>query len=81
MDILNTYFIKSFIRTCSEGYRLGWHERNGGNLTYRIKQEEIAQIKDSLNSNTEWHEIGTQVPELANEYFLTTGSGKFFSNV
>ena len=23
----------------------GWHERNGGNLSYRIKPEEIEEIK------------------------------------
>lgn len=45
MDILETGFVKGFIRMCSDGWNLGWHERNGGNLTYRIKPEEIEEVK------------------------------------
>ena len=37
MDILETGFVKGFIRMADDGWKLGWHERNGGNLTYRIK--------------------------------------------
>ena len=29
----------------------------------------------------EWKPIGTSVPKLAGEYFLVTGSGKYFRNV
>ena len=29
----------------------------------------------------EWQPIGTTVPDLAGEYFLVTGSGKYFRNV
>ena len=81
MEILKTQFIQGFMRMCSDGYKLGWHERNGGNLTYRIKVGEIALIREGLDETTEDYPIGTSVPALANEYFLVTGSGKFFRNV
>ena len=81
MEILKTQFIQGFMRMCSDGYKLGWHERNGGNLTYRIKVDEIALIREGLDETTEDYPIGTSVPALANEYFLVTGSGKFFRNV
>ena len=29
----------------------------------------------------EWQPIGTTVPKLAKEYFIVTGSGKYFRNV
>ena len=29
-------FMKGFVRLCNDGWNQGWHERNGGNLTYRI---------------------------------------------
>ena len=29
--------VKGFIRMCNDGWLQGWHERNGGNLTYRMK--------------------------------------------
>ncbi len=28
--------VKGFIRMCNDGWLQGWHERNGGNLTYRM---------------------------------------------
>lgn len=80
MKVLETKFVKSFIRMCTEGYKKGWHERNGGNLSYRIKDVEIDQIKEELDPK-EYKEIGTCVPLLKNEYFLVTGSGKFMMNV
>lgn len=81
MEILNAKFVQGFMMMCQDGYDQGWHERNGGNLTYRIKNTEIDEIKDELDETSEFLPIGTAVPKLANEYFLVTGSGKFFRNV
>lgn len=81
MDILDLEFVKGFIRMCNDGFNQGWHERNGGNLTYRIKEEDLKDVKDLLNTDGEWLELGTEVPSLANEHFLVTGSGKYFRNV
>ena len=80
MKVLETSFAEGFQHMAYEGWLQGWHERNGGNFSYRIKDEEIALVKEELNPG-EWLEIGTDVPGLAGEYFLVTGSGKFFSNV
>ncbi len=81
MKVLEAEFVKGFMRLSNDGWEQGWHERNGGNLTYRIRQEEIEQVKDQLTDGGQWEPIGTQVPGLASEYFLVTGSGKFFRNV
>lgn len=81
MNVLDAGFMKGFIRMCNDGWEQGWHERNGGNLSYRIKDDEIMSVKEKLCEDGEWMEIGTSVPELADEYFLVTGSGKFFRNV
>ena len=64
-----------------DGWEQGWHERNGGNLSYRIKDEDVAEVKEFLHYENEWKPIGTKVPGLASEYFLVTGSGKYFRNV
>jgi len=80
-NILDAEFVKGFVRMCNDGWEQGWHERNGGNLSYRIKDEEIAQIKDLLNTNGNWHGIGTSVPKLAGQYFMVSGSGKYMRNV
>lgn len=81
MKVLEASFVKGFIRVCSDGFAQNWHERNGGNLSYRIKPEEVESVKEELSQDREWQEIGTSVPSLAGEYFLVTGSGKFFRNV
>lgn len=81
MRVLDSEFAKGFCRMCVDGFYQGWHERNGGNLSYRIKDEEIASVKEELDASGEWKEIGTSVPALAGEYFLVTGSGKYFRNV
>lgn len=81
MRVLDAPFVQGFMRMADDGWQQGWHERNGGNLSYRIKAEEIESVKEDLKTDGEWKEIGTCVPHLAGEYFLVTGSGKFFRNV
>lgn len=81
MRILETKFVKGFIKMADDGFQHGWHERNGGNLSYRIKPEEVESIRSRLNDNQEWKPIGAKVPGLAGEFFLVTGSGKYFRNI
>ena len=45
MGILESDVIKGFVRLCQDGWDQGWHERNGGNLTYRMKKEEADELK------------------------------------
>ena len=80
MKVLDAEFVKDFIRMANDGWEQGWHERNGGNLSYRIRPEEVEAVKEDFEPK-EWQPIGTSVPKLAKEYFLVTGSGKYFRNV
>ncbi len=80
MKIEEAAFFKGFLRMADDGWNMGWHERNGGNLSYRIKEEEVGSVKENFTCG-EWKEIGVSVPLLAGEYFLVTGSGKYFRNV
>lgn len=80
MKIQDTGWFQGFLRMADDGYNMGWHECNGGNLSYRIKPEEIAGIS-SLLSCGEWADIGVNVPALAGEFFLITGTGKYFRNI
>ena len=40
MRFLDAEFVQGFIRMANDGWEQGWHERNGGNLSYRVKPEE-----------------------------------------
>ena len=81
MKVLDAGFVKGFLFVwpTTVGSRAGMKERR--NLTYRIKKEEIDAVRDELKTDSPWTPIGTSVPKLAGEYFLVTGSGKYFRNV
>ena len=81
MKVLEAGFIKGFVRMAMDGFLQGWHERNGGNLTYRMTTEDVKSIEENFDTSANFRSIGTEVPQLAGEYFLVTGSGKFFRNV
>lgn len=81
MRILESKFVQGFIKMADDGYKQGWHERNGGNLSYRLKKEEVEAIRPRLNAPGEWLPIGASVPGLAEEFFLVTGTGKYFRNI
>ena len=81
MRVLDSDCVKSFIRMANDGWLQGWHERNGGNLSYRMRESEVEPLIPLMDFDGEWREIGATVPELAEEYFIVTGSGKYFRNV
>ena len=81
MSILDVEIVKGFIRMCDDGWNQGWHERNGGNLTYRMKKEEVEECKAWFTYDKEWVNMGVKAQNMAGEYFIATGSGKFFRNV
>ncbi len=81
MKVENTTFLNDYIEMAIHGDQLGWHERNGGNFTYWLKKDEIELIKENLNEFGKWNDIGTTVEHLSNEYFLISGTGKYFHNM
>ncbi|MBU3184732.1 rhamnulose-1-phosphate aldolase [Clostridium estertheticum] len=81
MNIENMKFIQNFKKIANDAWLKGWHERNGGNITYRLTQEEVSAVKGIINDDSEYTPIGVTVKNLANEYFLVTGSGKFIRNM
>jgi rhamnulose-1-phosphate aldolase len=81
MKILDVEIVKSYIRMCNDGWEQGWHERNGGNLTYRLKADEVGQCRPFFHEPDAWVKMSVTAKNLAGEFFLTTGSGKYFRNV
>ena len=81
MGIVDLAFMQGYIRMATDGVNMGWHERNGGNLTYRLTKEEVEQAHPYFTDGKPWVEIGVEVKNLAGEYFLATGTGKFLRNV
>ena len=48
-------FIKNFKKITEDAWLKGWHERNGGNITYRLTEDEVAGIKDFINEENTIH--------------------------
>ncbi len=85
-DILKAPFLVELAKTASNMYRLGWDERNGGNISYLLKEEEVKEYLDINNVIREItlagvHQSNIDVSPLAGSYFLVTGTGKYFKNV
>ena len=78
--IENAPFLKEFVRMTSNMYRLGWDERNGGNLSYLLKEEEIDEYLD-VRRVVRTISLGFHAPELSGKYFLVTGTQKYFKNI
>ena len=80
MNVLQAPFVEEMVKTTKNLYRLGWDERNGGNISYLLKEEEILPF---LNPTQVLRKIPMKfdATKLAGKYFIVTGSGKYFKNV
>ena len=71
-NVLELKAVAKFVDTCNQSWLKGWNERNGGNMSYRMKDEEVDAIKHLLTDKSDWKSIGITVENLANEYFTVT---------
>lgn len=70
------------MRICDDGWKRGWHEANGGNLSYRMTPEDIAVCRPYLSaSKRPWVDAGAIAPGMAGEFFIVTGAGKYMRKV
>ena len=75
-------FMTGFTRLCNDGWLQGWHERNGGNLTYRMTNAEIDSCRSFFyDTPSSWVNMGVQASNLRGAYFVTTGAGRYMRNV
>ncbi len=81
MAVEQTRCFRAFARLCADGFAQGWHEANGGNLSYRMTEAEVAECKAEFADDGAWVELGVEARSLAGQFFMTTGSGKYMRNV
>jgi rhamnulose-1-phosphate aldolase len=81
MKITDLDFARGYIRMTYDAYLKGWHERNGGNLSYRMTEDEAKEAAPLYHNDREWKPINASVPDLAGEHFLVTGTGRFMRNI
>ena len=79
-NILNAPFVEEMRKTAANMYRLGWDERNGGNISYLLDEKEVGEYLD-LEQVIRVLPLGFDATALAGKIFIVTGSGKYFKNV
>ncbi len=75
-----SWFVTDMVKITSDAWLKGWDERNGGNVSIRLLDRDVQPYQAG------WHEsrvlpLEEPLPDLVGEYFLVTGSGRYFRNV
>ncbi len=78
--IINAPFVVEMRKTCANMYRLGWDERNGGNISYMLEKDEVAEYLD-IDRVLRTIPLGFDATALIGKIFIVTGTGKYFKNV
>ena len=82
MKILDMPCTKGFMQLAQDGVDKGWHEMNGGNLSYRLTKDEAANVKKVMKkASGAWTDICESVPKLAGEFFMVTRTTGYMRNV
>ena len=79
-NILEAPFMVETVRTLTNLYRLGWDERNGGNLSVLLDEAELAEYLDT-GATLRNIKMSFEAKSLIGKSFLVTGTGKYFKNV
>jgi rhamnulose-1-phosphate aldolase len=75
-----SWFIESIVKSTTDMWLKGWDERNGGNVSLRLMDSDVAPYLGSWVGGRTLS-LSEALPELGGQYYLATGSGKFFRNV
>lgn len=75
-------FVRTFARLCTDGAAEGFHERNGGNASYRLTWDDVSSLRPYFYVQpSSWVALESPVPALGGEFVLVTGSGVHLRNV
>lgn len=79
-DVLKAKFLNEMCDTIANMYRLGWDERNGGNVSMIIEEQDVeTYIKGRKVIRT--IPLGFDASAIKGKHIIVTGTGKYFKNV
>lgn len=76
-NIKEARFFNQFIDTADNMYRLGWDERNGGNISLMLDEDMSEYFSEVIRTIP----IPFDASKLIGKCFMVTGTGKYFKNV
>ena len=79
-NILVAPFVEEMKKATANMYRLGWDERNGGNISYMLSEDEVSEYLN-ITSVIRTIPTGFDASELIGKIFIVTGTGKYFKNI
>ena len=85
-NIFEVPFVREMCETTANMYRLGWDERNGGNISYLLDEKEVGEYLDLSQVLRTIPLMGVNEEDfdaspLEGKIFIVTGTGKYFKNV
>lgn len=69
--------LNEVVEILNQLYLKGWDERNGGNLSYLITEEEVKELCDP-NKVIRTFTYDFDMSYLIGKYFIITGTGTYF---
>src|SRR5690554_1261432 len=79
MKVIESKIIDKYLRVIKQMYNLGWGERNAGNVSYLLSDDEIRQFTDLKEGPV--YPLQSDKGFLKGRFLLITGTGKFFRNI
>ena len=79
-DIFTAPFVEEMKKTTANMYRMGWDERNGGNISVLLDSAEVGEYLNLIHV-IRTIPTGFDATALIGKIFIVTGTGKYFKNV
>ena len=83
MGIENAMFMKKMVQLCGDGWLMGWHERNAGNLSYVLDEDDVWGVEASFATEGQhhaWRPLDVKADALAGRFLVVSGAGRLFRN-
>lgn len=76
----HSWFVNGMMKATADMWLKGWDERNGGNVSLRLLDSDVAPYFSGKETGRPVP-LSESLPELAGQYYLVTGTGRYFRNV
>lgn len=83
MAMEDAAFLKDMVRLCGDGWLMGWHERNAGNLSYVLGNDDIRAAEGLFGTSGEhhaWRLLDVEANQLTGRFLVVSGAGRLFRN-
>jgi L-rhamnulose 1-phosphate aldolase (EC 4.1.2.19) len=79
-NMIDSWFVKAMVKATTDCWDKGWDERNGGNISLRLTDDDIAPYLAGIREPRRLP-MTEPLPAIAGQSYIVTGTGKFFRNV